>query len=164
MRILGIDPGLAHTGWGVIEASGNACKFIACGVISPSAKLPMIDRLQMLHEGVHAAVRTYAPEVAAIEETFVNMNGASTLKLANARGALLLSLALAGLSVHEYAARLVKQSVTGSGRAEKDQVAQMVRVLLPQAGTHKADAMDALAIALCHAQHAQSRKLLEAVR
>ncbi len=164
MRILGIDPGLAHTGWGVIEARGNACQFVACGVISPSAKLPMVERLLLLHEGVHGVIAQYKPQEAAIEETFVNMSGSSTLKLANARGALLLSLAIAGLEVHEYASRLVKQSVTGSGRAEKEQVGAMVRMLLPQAGVQKVDAMDALAIALCHSHHAGMKKMLEAAQ
>lgn len=153
MRILGIDPGLVHTGWGIIDVQGNAQRFVACGVISPKANWAMVDRLLCLHEELHKVIALHTPDEAAIEETFVNKSGSSTLKLANARGALLLSLAMAGLPVTEYAARLIKQSVTGSGRAEKEQVAMMVRMLLPQAGVQKADAMDALAIALTHAHH-----------
>jgi crossover junction endodeoxyribonuclease RuvC len=151
--IIGIDPGLSHTGWGIIDVQGNAQRFVACGVISPKPAWAMADRLFYLHDELHKVIALHRPGEAAIEETFVNKSGSSTLKLANARGALLLSLAIAGLPVTEYAARLIKQSVTGSGRAEKEQVAMMVRILLLQAGVHKVDAMDALAIALTHAHH-----------
>ena len=153
MRILGVDPGLNHMGWGVIDAKGNALSFVACGVVSTSAKTPMVTRLHTLHTGLQEVITAYRPDTSALEETFVNMNGATTLKLGNARGAIMLSLAIAGLDVHEYAARLVKKAVVGSGRAEKDQVASMVRILLPAAPLSKADAMDALAIAICHANH-----------
>lgn len=153
VRILGIDPGLNHMGWGVIDAKGSALTFVASGVVSTSPKARMSTRLYALHSGLQEIVSAYQPDTSAIEETFVNMNGATTLKLGNARGAIMLSLAIAGLEIHEYAARLVKKAVVGSGRAEKEQVASMVRVLLPAAQMGKADAMDALAIAICHANH-----------
>ena len=152
-KILGIDPGLQHMGWGVIEVDGSKLSFIACGTCSPKAKQPLAPRLKNLHDEVQRVCNTYNPDVAAIEETFVSINGASTLKLGNARGAILLSLALEGLDVHEYAARLVKKSITGSGRADKEQMAMMVQTLLPACRNepHSFDAMDALAIAITHA-------------
>jgi crossover junction endodeoxyribonuclease RuvC len=155
VRILGIDPGLNHMGWGVVDAKGNALSYVASGVVSTSVKSSMHTRLYTLHTGLQEVIAAYNPDVSAIEETFVNMNGATTLKLGNARGAIMLSLAISGLEIHEYAARLVKKAVVGSGRAEKEQVASMVRVLLPSARADKADAMDALAIAICHANHRQ---------
>ncbi len=154
MIILGIDPGLQHTGLGLIEARGNALKFIHCETISPKANQPLEARLQQLYDGVRALLTRYAPDVAAIEETFVTANGQSTLKLGQARGALILTLALAGLPVHEYAARLVKKTITGSGAAHKDQIAMMVKTLLPASSAQSADAADALAVAITHAQHA----------
>lgn len=155
--ILGIDPGLQKTGWGMIRVHHNTFHFIACGTIAPDVKLPMPKRLLALHEGIAQVVATHHPACAAIEETFVTANGSSTLKLGQARGALMLSLSIAGLPVSEYAALLVKKTITGVGRAEKSQVAMMVKTLLPQAraelDTHGADALDALAIAICHANH-----------
>ena len=159
MIILGIDPGLTHTGIGLIRAEGNALKFIHCTRISPKTTLAMEIRLKHLHEEVQKLCRDFQPDVAAIEETFVNVNGQSTLKLGQARGALLLSLALAGLPTHEYAARLVKKTLTGNGAAQKEQVAMMVKTLLPGSlvpayAKMAPDAADALAIAITHAQHA----------
>lgn len=154
--ILGIDPGLQKTGWGMIESKGSSLRFIACGTIKPYTKLSLAERLFTLNDELQDVIRKYRPNEAAIEETFVSVNGASTLKLGQARGALLLSLSLAGLPVSEYAATLVKKTITGVGRAEKGQVGMMVRTLLPHAReslqTAGEDALDALAIAICHSQ------------
>lgn len=153
VTILGIDPGLQKTGYGIIRASGNALSFVACGVIKSDSGEDLPSRLASLHGQLNNVITLHKPEEAAIEETFVNVSGQSTLKLGQARGALLLTLTLAGLKVSEYAATLVKKSVTGAGRAEKSQVAHMVQLLLPGCGKHGADAMDALAIAICHSHH-----------
>lgn len=149
--ILGIDPGLQHTGWGVIAANGNHLSFIACGTIHPDTKKPMAERLRELNEGIKKVVALYKPKEAAVEETFVNKNSATSLKLGQARGAVLLSLALEGLSVAEYSANLVKKTVVGNGHADKAQVAMMVKTLLPASNAEGADAADALATAICHA-------------
>lgn len=159
-RILGVDPGLNRTGWGIITQTDNRLSFIACGVITAPAKAPLPERLHMLSEKLTEVVRVHAPAAAAVEETFVNMNGASTLKLGQARGAILLSLSLCGLNVFEYAANLVKKSVVGAGHADKAQVAMMVATLLPGCRTAQADASDALAVAIAHAHHAQMKKVL----
>ena len=156
MRVLGIDPGLNRTGWGSVEQQGTLVRYIGCGVITAPAKLALAERLFKLHEGVAQVITLHTPQEAAIEETFVNVNAASTLKLGNARGALLLSLAIARLPVHEYAATKIKKSIVGAGRAEKGQVTMMVQTLLPAAPKDlPADAADALAIALCHLHHRQ---------
>ncbi len=156
-RILGVDPGLNHTGWGVIERQGSSLSFIACGVISSKASDSLAVRLTQLASGLQQIIRAHEPHMAAIEETFVNVNGASTLKLGQARGALLLTLAQSGMDVGEYAPNLIKKAVVGVGKAEKQQVAMMVQMLLPAArdalATQKADASDALAVAICHAHH-----------
>lgn len=157
MRILGVDPGLNTTGWGIIEQRGSALSFIACGTISSKPADALSVRLGQLASGLRGVIAEHRPAGAAIEETFVNMNGASTLKLGQARGALLLTLADAGLQVGEYAPNLIKKAIVGVGRAEKAQVAMMVQMLLPTARDaltkHKADASDALAVAICHAHH-----------
>lgn len=157
IRIIGIDPGLVSTGWGVIEKQGSSLRFIACGTIAPNAKAPLSERLAFLHHELNALLQTHQPTSAAIEETFVTANGASTLKLGQARGALIVTLAATGLPVAEYAARLVKKAIVGTGAADKNQVGQMVGVLLPQSrdalAACKHDAADALAIAICHANH-----------
>lgn len=158
--ILGIDPGLLRTGWGIISMQGNALGYIACGVIKPDAKLLLHDRLRILHEQLEEIIARYKPHEAAIEETFVNINGDSTLKLGQARGAILLSLALAGLPVSDYAATLVKKSIVGVGRAEKEQVMMMVHALLPGANVSGSDAADALAVAICHANHTGINRVL----
>jgi crossover junction endodeoxyribonuclease RuvC len=153
-RILGVDPGLVKTGWGVIDAKGQQASFVACGMIRPDVKAPLADRLLQLHEGLQAVIAQYQPVTAGLEETFVNVSGQSTLKLGQARGAILLSLRSAGLSVGEYAPNQIKKSITGMGKAGKDQVAMMVMTLLPQGrpAIEKAgeDARDALAVALTH--------------
>jgi crossover junction endodeoxyribonuclease RuvC len=157
MIILGIDPGLNHTGWGVIRKQGSQLSFVACGVVSVPANAPLAKRLVTLSTAVAEVIHAHQPDSAAIEETFATPNGASTLKLGQARGALLLTLAQAGLEVGEYSALHVKKAVVGVGRAEKQQVAQMVALLLPGArdtlSHHKHDASDALAIAICHGNH-----------
>ena len=161
-RILGVDPGLNKTGWGIIEQSGSRLSFVGCGVIAPKSSLPLAERLLGLHRGMEEVIAAHHPDSAAIEESFSNVNAVSTLKLGNARGALLLSLSLNSLPVYEYAATQVKKAIVGVGRAEKEQVAAMVRVLLPGCAKHAADAMDALAVAICHAHSAAHMNLLEA--
>jgi crossover junction endodeoxyribonuclease RuvC len=156
MRLLGLDPGLQHTGWGVIEADGSRLSFVACGTVDTNAKSPLAERLVELHEGLRAVIDEWEPAEAAVEETFVNKNPTSTLKLGLARGVVLLTPALFGLKVAEYPANLVKKSVVGAGHAAKEQVQMMVRVLLPASSAGTADAADALAVAICHAHHRAS--------
>ncbi len=158
MRFLGLDPGLRHTGWGVIDAAGNRLRHVADGAIHSSASRPLAERLAELHEGLSRVIAEYRPEEAAVEETFVNKNATSTLKLGLARGVVLLAPAQAGLAVHEYPANLVKKSVVGVGHAAKEQVQMMVRRLLPGAMIDTADAADALAVAICHAHHAATNR------
>ncbi|MDR3425231.1 MAG: crossover junction endodeoxyribonuclease RuvC [Alphaproteobacteria bacterium] len=153
-RILGIDPGLRHTGWGVIAQQDNRLSFIAAGRINPDAGFPMALRLLALAEGLADIVRLYAPDEAAIEETFVNKNARSALLLGQARGSAMLALAQNGLTVAEYAANRIKQSVTGHGHADKIQIQAMIAILLPGSGKLAADAADALAVAITHAHHA----------
>lgn len=163
IRILGVDPGLTHTGWGVIEAQGSALSFVACGTLSTKPTTPLAERLAFLSRGISDVIAQHQPQGAAIEETFVNVNGASTLKLGQARGALLCALALSGLAIGEYAPRSVKKAIVGVGQAEKDQMGMMVRMLLPaarqQLDSVGADAIDALAVAICHAHHAAFAKV-----
>ena len=156
VRILGIDPGLRRTGWGMIAAKGTRLSFVACGVVTSDGALPLALRLRELHEGVTGIVERFAPDEVAVEETFVNKDAQATLKLGHARAIALLVPALAGLPVSEYAANLVKKTVAGSGHAEKVQIQAMVRFLLPKAEfklADAADAADALAIAITHAHH-----------
>ncbi len=157
IRILGIDPGLTATGWGVIETVGSRLAFRACGSISTTADTPMSQRLAFIHRELVARIGEHAPDEGAIEETFVNRDPRSALKLGQARGVALAALALAGLNVAEYAANLVKKTVVGVGHAEKPQVAMMVRMLLPLSEARTPDAADALAVAICHAQHRNAR-------
>ena len=151
MIIIGLDPSLTCTGWGVIEASGNRLTHVANGQIKTDAKAPLAARLLEIDTALAAVLAEYRPEAGAVEEVFVNQNGQSTLKLGQARGVCLLALAKAGLSVAEYAPTLVKQAVVGTGRAEKAQVQAMLKVLLPTAVPAGADAADALAVAIAHA-------------
>ena len=153
VRILGLDPGLRRTGWGVIEAEGPRLRYVACGTILPPEDAPMGERLAALHHGLMEVLERHTPDEASVEETFVNMNPASTLKLGQARGVVLLAPALKGLEVAEYAATLVKKSVVGAGRAEKSQIRMMIGLLLPQANPKSEDAADALAVAVTHAHH-----------
>ena len=152
-RILGIDPGLHFTGWGVIDQQGNRLSFITAGQIKTDPKMPLAERLKTLHEGLTRVLLAYKPDEAAIEETFMNTNALSSLKLGHARGALMLSVSIQNILLTEYAARLVKKSVVGVGKAEKEQVAAMVKMILPSAKAESADAFDALAVAICHAHH-----------
>lgn len=153
MIILGIDPGLQKTGYGVIRCEGNSLSFVACGVLKTTTADALPVRLAALNRQLNEVITRYQPQDAAIEETFVNAGVQSALKLGQARGALMLTLSLAGLNVGEYAATQVKKSIVGAGRAEKEQVSHMVQLLLPGCGKHGLDAMDALAIAICHAHH-----------
>ena len=156
LRILGLDPGLRRTGWGVIRVEGNRLSHLGHGVIAPDEKAPFSERLLALFEGISAVVAEWSPDEAAIEETFMNNNAASALKLGHARAAAMLAPARAGLPVAEYAARLVKKSVVGTGAADKDQVAFMIARILPGSAGAAADAADALAVAVAHA-HARTR-------
>jgi crossover junction endodeoxyribonuclease RuvC len=153
MRLLGLDPGLQHTGWGVIDADGSRLSFVACGTVNSTSTRPLAERLVELHDGLRAVIDEWEPVEAAVEETFVNKNPTSTLKLGLARGVVLLTPALFNLRVAEYPANLVKKSVVGAGHAAKEQVQMMVRVLLPASSAGTPDAADALAVAICHAHH-----------
>jgi crossover junction endodeoxyribonuclease RuvC len=164
IRILGIDPGLRRTGWGVIEVEGNRLIFIACGSVATSDKAGLADRLVTIHDGLAKVVENYAPDEAAVEATFVNKDASATLKLGQARGIAMLVPALAGLPVAEYAPNLVKKTIVGAGHSEKGQIRMMVGVLLPKADPQSEDAADALAIAVCHAHHRQSVMLKVAAR
>ena len=159
IRILGIDPGLRNTGWGLIECTGSRLAFLACGSVHSNDKLDLADRLRQLHEGLAQIIHAHLPAEAAVEETFVNRDPQSALKLGQARGVALVVPALAGLPVAEYAANLVKKTVVGAGHAEKQQIAAMIRILLPRAEAKSADAADALAVAICHAQHRGARAM-----
>ncbi len=165
--ILGIDPGLQRTGWGLIVSTANQLSFLDCGTIKSDAALPMATRLKQLYEGVAEVIARHQPHEAAIEETFVNVSGSSTLKLGQARGALILTLSLHHLPVSEYSATMVKKSVVGSGHADKAQVGMMVGTLLPASKSHpgmkSADAADALAIAICHAHQRTVNRLTAGV-
>ena len=159
VRIIGIDPGLRRTGWGVIETEGNRLVYIGCGSVEPPDDLPLASRLLAIHEGLAAVLGDYRPAEAAVEQTFVNKDGASTLKLGQARGIALLAPALLGLPVAEYAPNLVKKTIVGAGHGEKAQIRMMIGVLLPKASPETEDAADALAIAITHAHHRTSAVL-----
>ncbi|MDA1133032.1 MAG: crossover junction endodeoxyribonuclease RuvC [Proteobacteria bacterium] len=150
MRVLGLDPGLRRTGWGVVDADGGRLRFVAAGTVTADPRDELARRLADLHTALLVIVDRFCPAEAAVEETFVNSNAASTLKLGQARGAALLAAGLRGIPVAEYAPNLVKKSVTGSGHAGKEQVQAMVGVLLPGAQDLGLDAADALAVAICH--------------
>lgn len=163
IRILGIDPGLRNTGWGVVDALGSRLSFVACGSVHSDGQLTLGDRLRQLHDGLTSILHAHMPHEAAVEETFVNRDPQSALKLGQARGIALLVPSIAGLPVAEYAANLVKKTVTGAGHAEKAQIAMMVKVLLPRSDAATPDAADALAVAICHAQHRGARKLAQSL-
>ncbi|OJX10193.1 MAG: crossover junction endodeoxyribonuclease RuvC [Caedibacter sp. 37-49] len=148
--IIGLDPGLRHTGWGIVKTTGNSLKYVAHGVISPATKFDFATRLKLLYQDLQSVISEYKPDEAAVEETFVNMNASSTLKLGMARGVVLLVPAQQGLKVAEYATNSVKKTVVGVGHATKDQVAMMVERLLYGCKGIKEDAADALAVAICH--------------
>jgi crossover junction endodeoxyribonuclease RuvC len=158
MRLLGLDPGLRRTGWGVIAVDGNRLSHLGNGVIRTEERAPIAERLAALHDGLSALCDEYKPDEAAIEATFVNTNAASTLKLGMARGAVMLVPARLGVPVSEYAPNLVKKSVVGAGHAEKAQIERMVQILLPGCTIAGPDAADALAVAICHAHHRASER------
>lgn len=163
MKLLGLDPGLRNTGWGVIEVTGNRLRHVADGVIRTDARADLAVRLAQIHEGVAGVIALHDPDEAAVEETFVNSNPTSTLKLGQARGVVILAPAQAGVPVFEYKPNLIKKSVVGAGHADKQQVGLMVRMLLPGCLTATADAADALAVAICHAHHrATARRIADA--
>ena len=163
IRILGLDPGLRRTGWGVVTVEGTRLGYVASGLITSSEDLSLAERLRELHDGLAATIRQQEPDEVAVEETFVNTNPQTTLKLGHARAVSLLVPALAGLTVAEYAANLVKKTVVGTGHADKRQIQAMVKVLLPKADPGSADAADALAVAVTHAHHRRARALRAAV-
>lgn len=150
-RILGLDPGLVHTGWGMIALDGARLVHIAHGVITPPPQMALSQRLLIIFEGVSRVIAEHAPDEAAIEETFVSTNASSTLKLGHARAAAMVAPAAAGLAVAEYAAKVVKKALVGTGSADKTQIVFMVRRLLPTSNVTAADAADALAVAITHA-------------
>ncbi len=162
IRLIGIDPGLRATGWGIIDATGSRLSHVANGTITSDAKAPLSDRLAQLFEGLRGLLESWEPNEAAVEETFVNKNPTSTLKLGQARGVALLAPALAGLPVSEYAPNQIKKSVVGVGHADKAQIHMMVGVLLPGIDITGPDAADALAVAICHAHMRQASDRLGA--
>lgn len=157
MRLLGLDPGLQRTGWGLVEVEGNALGFLAAGAVTTDPADGLAARLDVLYRGLQQVLAAHCPDAAAVEETVVNRNAGSSLKLGQARGVVLLAAAHAGLAVTEYASKTVKRAVVGTGGAHKRQVAMMVRTLLPGAGPLGGDAADALAVAICHAHHRATR-------
>jgi crossover junction endodeoxyribonuclease RuvC len=157
VRILGLDPGLRRTGWGIVTIDGARLGHVAHGVVKPDESAPFAIRLLTLFEEISAIIAAHAPDEAAVEETFVNTNASSTLKLGHARACCLIAPARAGLPVAEYAATVVKKAVVGTGAAEKGQVGFMIRRLLPTAGETTADAADALAVAIAHAHARKAR-------
>jgi crossover junction endodeoxyribonuclease RuvC len=162
IRIVGIDPGLRRTGWGVIESDGVRLGYVASGVINSESDETLAYRLRALFEGLSSVIASLRPQEAAVEETFVNENARATLKLGQARGMALLAPALKGLKVAEYPPNLIKKAVTGTGHAEKCQIQSMVGFLLPRATFESADEADALAVAICHANHRTSPEALAA--
>jgi len=159
MKLLGLDPGLRVTGWGVIESNGNRLSHIADGTLKIDARASLPERLSSLYGELRQVLDLHRPDEAAVEETFVNRNPASALKLGQARGVVLLAPAEYGILVAEYSANVVKKSVVGAGHADKTQIMAMVRMLLPGCTAATADAADALAVAICHAHHRTTRKL-----
>jgi len=153
IRILGIDPGLRRTGWGLVEADGNRLIYVACGSLETSERDDLGVRLVAIHDGLAKVIDQFRPDEAAVENTFVNTNAAATLKLGQARGIAMLVPARAGLVVCEYAPNVVKKTVVGAGHADKVQIRMMIGVLLPKSDPQSEDAADALAIAITHAHH-----------
>lgn len=153
IKILGIDPGLQKTGWGIILSEGHALRFVACGHITTNPADNLSARLRQIDSELAHILETHNPDTAAVEETFVNRNPASALKLGQARGVCLLAPARFGIEVGEYSANKIKKSLVGSGHAAKQQMGMMIRTLLPSCGSPTADEADALAVAICHAHH-----------
>lgn len=163
MIILGLDPGLTHTGWGIVKQENNCLKFLASGTLKSNAKETLPQRLVSLYEGLQDILKTWTPDTAAVEETFVNTNAQSTLKLGQGRAISLLVPALHGIPVEEYAANLVKKSVVGTGHATKEQIMHMIKVILPSSSAQNEHEADALAVAICHAHHREHNALKNAV-
>ncbi|MBT9369360.1 crossover junction endodeoxyribonuclease RuvC [Rhizobium sp. CSW-27] len=153
IRIIGIDPGLRRTGWGIIDTLGNSLKFVASGTVMSDGDMDLASRLCQLHDGLAEVVHAYRPDEAAVEQTFVNKDAVATLKLGQARGVVMLVPARAGLPVSEYAPNAVKKAVIGVGHGEKQQIHMMLKILMPKVEFTGNDAADALAIAICHAHH-----------
>jgi crossover junction endodeoxyribonuclease RuvC len=153
IRIIGIDPGLRRTGWGIVDCLGSQLSFVAAGTILPDEIAPLADRLCAIHDALARVLAEHAPQEAAVEATFVNRDAVATLKLGQARGVAMLAPARAGLAVAEYAPNAVKKAIVGVGHAEKRQIRAMVSMLLPRAKLDDDDSADALAIAICHAHH-----------
>jgi crossover junction endodeoxyribonuclease RuvC len=164
IRIIGIDPGLRRTGWGVVETEGNRLSFLGCGSVTTDDRNDLATRLLAIHDGLMRILEEFRPDEAAVEATFVNKDAKSTLKLGQARGIAMVVPARAGVPVAEYAPNLVKKSIVGVGHGDKSQVRMMVGVLLPKADPTSDDAADALAIAVTHAHHRQSVRIKVAVR
>ena len=162
IRIIGIDPGLRRTGWGIVEAEGARLSYVASGLVTSDAEEDLAYRLRAIYEGLMGVIGSFRPQEAAVEETFVNKDARATLKLGQARGMALLAPAQRGLPVAEYPPNVVKKTVTGTGHGEKRQIAAMVGFLLPKAKFDSADEADALAIAICHASHRQSARAIAA--
>ena len=156
MRVIGLDPGLRRTGWGIVDVEANRLRHVANGVIAPDPDAPTAARLMHLHDAIAQVLRDFSPDEAAVEHTLANRNAVSTMKLGMARGTAMLASALGGLPVSEYMPTSVKKAVVGTGQATKDQVAMMVGRLLPGTTIAGADAADALAVAVCHAHSSQS--------
>jgi crossover junction endodeoxyribonuclease RuvC len=159
IRIIGIDPGLRRTGWGIVDSDGARLSYVASGVIPSDPQLPLAERLCELFDGLLRAITTFEPREAAVEESFVNKDPRGTLKLGQARGVALLAPALKGLKTAEYAPNVIKKTVTGTGHGEKCQIVAMVGFLLPQARVASVDEADALAVAICHANHRASYRV-----
>lgn len=164
MRLIGLDPGLRRTGWGVVDTEGNRLRHVANGAVVTDDKASLAERLVHLHDELSLVLDRYGPDEAAVEETFVNKNPNSTLKLGHARGVVVLVPARRGLPLAEYAANLIKKSVVGVGHADKEQIQMMVKILLPGCKPDSADAADALAVAICHAHHRATGARLTAAR
>ena len=163
IRILGIDPGLRRTGWGVIEVMGNRLSFIACGSVSTDDKAALAVRLVTIHDGLTEIIERFRPGEAAVEATFVNKDASATLKLGQARGIAMLVPARASIEVAEYAPNLIKKTIVGAGHSDKKQIRMMIGVLLPKADPASDDAADALAIAVCHAHHRNAAAVMRRV-
>ena len=159
IRILGIDPGLRRTGWGVIEVDGNRLIFVGCGSAHTDETTPLAERLVALHDALVRVVDEFRPAEAAVEATFVNKDAAATLKLGQARGVAMVVPAKAGVMIAEYAPNLVKKTIVGIGHCHKSQIRMMLSVLLPKADPSSHDAADALAVAITHAHHRRSAAL-----
>ena len=164
IRILGIDPGLRRTGWGIVEIAGNRLGFLGCGSVTTDNQEPLAARLVVIHDSLTRILDEFRPDEAAVEATFVNKDAKATLKLGQARGIAIVVPAKAGVPVSEYAPNLVKKSIVGAGHGDKAQIRMMIGVLLPKADPSSDDAADALAVAVTHAHHRQSVVLKVATR